>query len=423
MYPLNLPPTIYPFYAQPINPLPKASMYLNCGPMGMFADSVGYVTPFVHWIKDYPLLEGLKMPSHVGSYDGKGDPDNYLRLFKEGWGSTRDFVTRYTDDTLQILRLHEEQCISSFVHGLKTRSLMEFLSTYLPITYKGLMKKTYTWIEVKEVATNGAPNDHRVGFDRFNKDRGHETNQYWELRHQIEEAVKFRQLAQLMKGIKKGKAKDSDTQVDKWKKGDTNIVPTKALILIISRGSPASKRKSAEELVDDTKEIIFPLRETSPGSDPLIWNLIIRTVLSLSKKDATRARIKLPQIREAHISPSTRRKKTSKVLPSSPHLGEHDIKFKGRNSIKGKILADFLAKTSSIEEKEIGSNKSEATIKEPMIEDMWKLNTDGASSSDGLGAGLMLVSLEGKEYTYALRFEFKPQITKQNTQHCWWVYK
>ncbi|GJS69224.1 reverse transcriptase domain-containing protein [Tanacetum coccineum] len=31
---------------------------------------------------DYPLLDGLKMPSHIGSYDGKGYPDNFLNLFE-----------------------------------------------------------------------------------------------------------------------------------------------------------------------------------------------------------------------------------------------------------------------------------------------------------------------------------------------------
>ncbi|GJV32534.1 hypothetical protein Tco_1392934 [Tanacetum coccineum] len=36
----------------------------------------------------------------------------------------------------------------------------------------------------------------------FHKDHGHETNQCWELRHQIEEAVKSGQLAHLVKGIK-----------------------------------------------------------------------------------------------------------------------------------------------------------------------------------------------------------------------------
>ncbi|GJX68380.1 reverse transcriptase domain-containing protein [Tanacetum coccineum] len=35
-----------------------------------------------------------------------------------------------------------------------------------------------------------------------------------------------------------------------------------------------------------------------------------------------------------------------------------------------------------------------------------KLYTDGASSSDSSGTGLMLIDPEGKEYTYALRFKF-----------------
>ncbi|GKE74998.1 reverse transcriptase domain-containing protein [Tanacetum coccineum] len=75
--------------------------------------------------------------------------------------STRAFVTWYIDDTLQILELLKEQCISGLVHGLKTRSLVEFLSKDHPTTYKGLMEKTYTWIEAKEITTNGVPNNHR----------------------------------------------------------------------------------------------------------------------------------------------------------------------------------------------------------------------------------------------------------------------
>ncbi|GJZ18205.1 reverse transcriptase domain-containing protein [Tanacetum coccineum] len=83
--------------------------------------------------------------------------------------STRAFVTRYADDTLQILGLHEEQRISGFVYGLRTQSLVEHLSTDLSSTYKGLMEKTYTWIEAREVATNGAPNDQRENFERSRK--------------------------------------------------------------------------------------------------------------------------------------------------------------------------------------------------------------------------------------------------------------
>ncbi|GKA88063.1 reverse transcriptase domain-containing protein [Tanacetum coccineum] len=80
--------------------------------------------------------------------------------------SSRAFITKYTNDTLQVLGLHEEQRISRFVHGLRTRSLVEHLSTDLPSTYKGLMEKTYTWIEAREVATNGTPNNPRENFKR-----------------------------------------------------------------------------------------------------------------------------------------------------------------------------------------------------------------------------------------------------------------
>ncbi|GKD87848.1 hypothetical protein Tco_1359002 [Tanacetum coccineum] len=83
--------------------------------------------------------------------------------------SVRAFATRYTDETLQILGLHEDQRISGFVHGLKTRNLVEYLSIDLLSTYKGLMEKTYTWIKAREVATNGAPNDRRDNIERSMK--------------------------------------------------------------------------------------------------------------------------------------------------------------------------------------------------------------------------------------------------------------
>ncbi|GKA79825.1 reverse transcriptase domain-containing protein [Tanacetum coccineum] len=64
-----------------------------------------------------------------------------------------------------------------------------------------------------------------------------------------------------------------------------------------------------------------------------------------------------------------------------------------------------LAETPSTRDKE--REFEEAKRKEPEPDNVWKLFTDGASSSDGSGVGLMLVNPEGKEYTYALRFEFE----------------
>ncbi|GJW19127.1 reverse transcriptase domain-containing protein [Tanacetum coccineum] len=73
-----------------------------------------------------------------------------------------------------------------------------------------------------------------------------------------------------------------------------------------------------------------------------------------------------------------------------------------KSCTSGKMI---LAETPSMGDREI--KDEEAKRKEPGPKNAWKLFTDGASSSDGSEAGLILISPEGKEYTYALRFEFE----------------
>ncbi|GKA26047.1 reverse transcriptase domain-containing protein [Tanacetum coccineum] len=131
----------------------------------------------------------------------------------------------------------------------------------------------------------------------------------------------------------------------------------------------------------------------------------------LCKKGVTRGRIKLLRINKAHTSSRPCCKKTSKVIPSSLH--------QGRNSGKRQILADFLAETPSIEDKDMQVKKPEAENNVLHSGSTWKLYTNGASSSDSSGAGLMLVSPEGKEYTYALRFEF--ETTNNEVEYEAWL--
>nr|GFD24634.1 reverse transcriptase domain-containing protein [Tanacetum cinerariifolium] len=79
-------------------------------------------------------------------------------------------------------------------------------------------------------------------------------------------------------------------------------------------------------------------------------------------------------------------------------LGEHNITYRPRTSVKGQILADFLTEMPD-------ENPPAAPVAETQQES-WTLFTDGSSCVDGSSAGLILASPEGTEFTYALRFQF-----------------
>ncbi|GKE21167.1 reverse transcriptase domain-containing protein, partial [Tanacetum coccineum] len=98
--------------------------------------------------------------------------------------------------------------------------------------------------------------------------------------------------------------------------------------------------------------------------------------------------------------------KAGRVAKWAIELGEHDIVFLKRD--ERETLANFLPG--------IPFDDSEKKVKEKEVSDPsneWKIYTDGASSSDGAGAGLMLIDPAGKEYTYALRFEFETTNNEQ----------
>ncbi|GJR06553.1 hypothetical protein Tco_0529537 [Tanacetum coccineum] len=172
-------------------------------PEGGHRNDKGSPSPLVRWIEEFQLSYGLGIPPYVGYYDVKGDPDDFIHVF-EGetkmeklvmsvschmfiyilkdaarvwWNSlpkgvvsnykslkkrkegenVRAFITRYTDKTAQILKLNENQRMAGFVHGVKIKSLIKFISTELPKSYDGLMDKVYSWLQAEETATEGRP--------------------------------------------------------------------------------------------------------------------------------------------------------------------------------------------------------------------------------------------------------------------------
>ncbi|GJV28929.1 reverse transcriptase domain-containing protein [Tanacetum coccineum] len=86
-------------------------------------------------------------------------------------------------------------------------------------------------------------------------------------------------------------------------------------------------------------------------------------------------------------------------------LGEHNIIYRPRTSVKCQILADFLIE-------KLDDAPPEALVIETPQEP-WTLFTDGSSCVDGSGARLILTSLERTKFTYALRFQF---VTSNNEE-------
>ncbi|XP_021764856.1 uncharacterized protein LOC110729427 [Chenopodium quinoa] len=80
-------------------------------------------------------------------------------------------------------------------------------------------------------------------------------------------------------------------------------------------------------------------------------------------------------------------------------LTEFGISYQPRAAIKAQALADFLAECFYQEKRD----------KEKKI---WTVFTDGSSTVNGLGAGVVITSPEGKSFEYALKFSFKASNNK-----------
>ncbi|GKD18272.1 hypothetical protein Tco_1207430, partial [Tanacetum coccineum] len=93
--------------------------------------------------------------------------------------------------------------------------------------------------------------------------------------------------------------------------------------------------------------------------------------------------------------------KSGRIAKWAIELGKHDLEFVERGSKTTEIPKDFSIKMPPEEGDKVVTRKVDTGKEGSKLENIWKLYTNEASSSDGLGARLMLISPEGKEYTYA----------------------
>nr|KAJ0222828.1 hypothetical protein LSAT_V11C200097150 [Lactuca sativa] len=118
----------------------------------------------------------------------------------------------------------------------------------------------------------------------------------------------------------------------------------------------------------------------------------------------------LQKIKEALHKLPTLAKTLVRLAKWAIELGEHDISYRPRTSIKGQALADFL-----LEIPDEGNSAKERiwAVEEVLANDYsWTLYSDMASNREGSGASLILTSPEGEEVTYALWFDFHTSNNK-----------
>ncbi|KAK3012116.1 hypothetical protein RJ639_010589 [Escallonia herrerae] len=90
---------------------------------------------------------------------------------------------------------------------------------------------------------------------------------------------------------------------------------------------------------------------------------------------------------------------SGRLVNWSVELGEFDIQYNPRTTIKAQALADFIVECT------LPEDPPQLIISE--VPDPWDLYVDGSSAIGSSGAGIILISSEGFTIEYALRFGFQ----------------
>ena len=80
------------------------------------------------------------------------------------------------------------------------------------------------------------------------------------------------------------------------------------------------------------------------------------------------------------------------------------MNFQPRRSIRGQAFADFITEFTIPEEETVGDKV--ATLDQELELSPWKLYTDEAKNDRKSGAGVVLITPEGRSIYYALRLEY-----------------
>ncbi|XP_012842286.1 PREDICTED: uncharacterized protein LOC105962516 [Erythranthe guttata] len=88
---------------------------------------------------------------------------------------------------------------------------------------------------------------------------------------------------------------------------------------------------------------------------------------------------------------------SGRIVKWAIELGQYEIQYQPRTSVKGQALADFIRETTRIP-----------------IEKEWKIYVDGSSTTSGAGAGIIVIDPTGTEVEFAVRL---PRVSNNEAEY------
>ena len=92
---------------------------------------------------------------------------------------------------------------------------------------------------------------------------------------------------------------------------------------------------------------------------------------------------------------------SGRLLKWNIELSQFDLNFQPRRSIRGQVIADFIAEFT-VPEEDIANEEVDPS-KLLLDPNAWGLYTDGARNDERSGAGIVLETPEKRSITYAIR--------------------
>nr|GEV68780.1 reverse transcriptase domain-containing protein [Tanacetum cinerariifolium] len=280
----------------------------------------------------------------------------------------------------------------------------------------------------------------------FHEDHGHDTNDYRQLKRQIEELVRSGQLSHLVKGVKKERTKISDNQREEKKAKSTTL--DKVPILMIDREEARKRNNISKGPTFEGREITFPLvtKGSNSSAPPSIQASKLDSHVSLvgfSRKKSwaigevlleitignaplTRSYHQIQMAEEDEDKTTffagegvycyqkmpfglknvraTYQRLVDKVF--SEQVGRNieayidDMVIKSTSEeenckdLANAHCADTWRSSNNVSHRKEVERKTDTKLEETKLSYEWKLYTDEASSSDGSRAGLMLIDPE-----------------------------